>query len=89
MLPLSGEEWEGLGSGKWVKTSNWAAMGLSQGTWASEVLLDPSGSQTRASGFPKTQSKRRGVGQGAHLPHTPIQLLSCVLSHAPPSLLPS
>lgn len=30
MLPLSGEEWEGLGSGKWAKTINWAAMGLSQ-----------------------------------------------------------
>lgn len=72
MLPLSGEERDGPGSGKCVKTRNRAAAGLSQRTWAQEVPPAPSGSQTRTNlVFPKTQSKRRGLSCWDYTPHLP------------------
>lgn len=67
MLPLSGEEREGLGSGKCAKTSNWGATGLSPGNlWA------PQAATPGPVGFPKPRARGEGWTSG---PTPPFSLL--------------
>lgn len=75
MLPLSGEERDGLGSGKWAKTSNWATTSLSQRTRAQEAAKP---GQVR---FPKPRARGYIWASGPTLP-------ACFLYSLPPTSPP-
>ena len=65
MLPLSGEERDGPGSGKCVKTRHRAAAGLSQSTWAQEVppaLRQPNQGQPGFSQNPEQEERTELLG---------------------------